>query len=163
MAKREIIILLLMAVVVLAGVYMVFFGGPPGSSDRLAQADLQALEQAMGDLRTGLAKVEISEAEAFAVDQAEVPWREDPFYDKTYVSRSASESEEAAMRPQFTYSGFLAMGGRMTAIINGMEYQPGDELEMGGYIVGSIHPDRVILRIKGLDEEITVPYEEEGL
>ncbi len=163
MAKREKVILLIMGAVVLAGIYMVFFPSPSEYSEGELGVDTQALEQAVADLEAALAKAEVSEAEAFAVEQAEAPWGQDPFYDKIYVARSGADTEGGATRPRFIYSGFLAMGGRMTAIINDMEYQAGDELEMGGYIVGAIYADRVILRVKGLDEEITVPFEEEGL
>ena len=66
----------------------------------------------------------------------------------------------------FTYSGYLEMVGVRIAIINGMEYETGDEIVGGPYVLRGIYPNRVVIGIKGVDGEkgkITVPIEEEIL
>ena len=39
----------------------------------------------------------------------------------------------------------MQMGDKRFAIINGMEYAAGDQLEQGGYMVHSITPSQVII------------------
>ena len=44
-----------------------------------------------------------------------------------------------------TYTGFMKMGDKTFAIINGVEYAAGDSLEQGDYMVRSITPDQVVI------------------
>ena len=46
------------------------------------------------------------------------------------------------------------------AIINGMEYRTGENLDQGGGTVRSILPDRVVIESAGTGEKISVPYKE---
>jgi hypothetical protein len=51
-------------------------------------------------------------------------------------------------------------GNKVLALINGMEYQVGEELESGGYVVLEIDPEKVVLQGKGRGGRITVPFTE---
>jgi len=78
-------------------------------------------------------------------------------------SEIAEQVERSAPEAGFTYSGYLEIGDRRLAIINGIEYETGDELAMGGYIVRGIYPNRVVIEVKWRKEKIIVPLEEEVL
>jgi hypothetical protein len=59
------------------------------------------------------------------------------------------------------YTGFLRMGEKKLAIINGMEYEAGDILEPDGFIIRSISPSRVVIAPAGKKKKtLTLPMEE---
>jgi hypothetical protein len=59
------------------------------------------------------------------------------------------------------YSGFLQMGQKRLAIINGMEYETGDRLEPGGFLLKSISPTRVVIAPRGKkSKSISLPMED---
>jgi hypothetical protein len=53
------------------------------------------------------------------------------------------------------------MGDRKLAIINGVEYETGEELKFAGYIVERIEPLKVVIRDKEKQTIIIVPIKEE--
>jgi hypothetical protein len=59
------------------------------------------------------------------------------------------------------YTGFLRMDDKRLAIINGMEYEVGDSLEPGGFVIRSISAGRVVIAPPGKKKKtITLPMEE---
>jgi type II secretory pathway component PulC len=46
------------------------------------------------------------------------------------------------------------------AVINGLEYLIGEEIEPGGFIAREIYPDRVVIEMKGQKQKIIVPLVE---
>jgi len=60
------------------------------------------------------------------------------------------------------YSGYLSLGDLNLAIINNLEYQAGEELEQGGYVIEQIYPEKAIIRVIGTRRNIVVPLEEAG-
>jgi hypothetical protein len=53
------------------------------------------------------------------------------------------------------------MGSRHLAIINGTEYETGEELEKKeGFTVGTIYPNRVIIVLRGGNVKHSIPLEE---
>ena len=52
------------------------------------------------------------------------------------------------------------MGSRYMAIINGTEYEAGEELEKGGFTIGNIYPNRVIIVLRGGKVKHSIPLEE---
>jgi hypothetical protein len=59
------------------------------------------------------------------------------------------------------YTGFLRMGDKRLAIINGMEYEVGEILEPGGFTIRSISPSRVVIAPPGRKKKtLILPMEE---
>ncbi len=58
------------------------------------------------------------------------------------------------------YTGYLEIGTRRIAVINGESYEAGEELEAGGYLVKRIRSSAVVIEEKGTGKDITVPLEE---
>ena len=53
------------------------------------------------------------------------------------------------------------MGERRLAIINGLEYAPGDQLIEGGYKVSSVTPNQVVIvSTDGSNKKFVFPLEE---
>ncbi|MBU0986869.1 MAG: hypothetical protein KKH68_06405, partial [Proteobacteria bacterium] len=69
-------------------------------------------------------------------------------------------AEAVSQEVSFTYSGYMETGNQRLAIINGMEYTVGEELEPGGYTVNSISANQVVIGVVGTDKIIVVEAKE---
>ena len=94
---------------------------------------------------------------------AKSEWAGDPFLrgELPLESQSRRKLVEAhALNVNFIYSGYMEMGDNRLAVINGMEYVVGEELNTGGFIVNSISPAQVVIGIEGTNQTIVLPVEE---
>jgi hypothetical protein len=114
-------------------------------------------------IKRGLRRERLSEAEVYVIAKAAEEWPEDPFYKEERRSAEAEDEEKGSAEPVFRYSGYLEIGRKKLAVINGREYVLGQELEGGGYIVREIHQNKVVIEGKVAGESITVPYREKKL
>ena len=76
-------------------------------------------------------------------------WSQNPF---VAIPKAQTPEERADLQkkpdrplPNLVYSGFIELGSKRLAIINGMEYEAGDKLDPGGFTIKSILPTRVML------------------
>jgi len=92
---------------------------------------------------------------AAIVDGAETDWGRDPFY-----ADKAPAVSTSTLSP-VVYTGYLEIGTRRIAVIDGVSYEVGDELEVGGYRVKRIASSAVVIEEKGTGKGITVPLLEE--
>jgi hypothetical protein len=149
MTTREKIIVALMVVAVAYGAYALFFEKPPGPQTLQTQTGLDSLNTFVTKVAE-TTKSGLSEEDAYIVQQAESQWHQDPMATiKSKTEAEVKQQEEEAQAPppgvKIVYSGYLQMGDKSLAIINGMEYETGDELSGGGYVVRNISPSRVVL------------------
>ena len=158
MSKREKIILCVVALAIVYGVYS--FIASPSRLARIETGKKSAeLNKLMASVTEDLKKVAMTGAEAFIIARAEAEWVRDPFSEKglSVTSELTAQAEEVI----FTYTGYMEAGKKRLAIINGLEYRTGEELELGGYVVQSIHSDRVVIKGKGRQGLITVPFKQD--
>ena len=103
----------------------------------------------------------LSEIDAYIIENISAKWTKDPLLstrrDNKYFTAS---SEIPEILKGITYSGYLQMGRRHLAIINGTEYETGEELEKEGFTVGKIYPNRVIIVLRGGEVKHSIPLEE---
>ena len=157
MAKREKIIIFIMILTILYGVYAFFIAPsskkpkPVSVSTEVMKVDVNKL---MGDVSKVLKDGDSAIVDAYIVARAEEEWAADPFYTENVSSGHTGEVK-------LVYTGYLEIGKRKIAIINGVDYQIGDELEMTGYTIRNINPSRVVVVDKRGRGEITVPLLEE--
>jgi len=159
MSKREKIIVFVMVLAIGFGVYNLFIASPSKRGRIETGKKLTDLDKLVASVTEELNKADLTEAEAFIIARAEAEWVRDPFFERgLFVTPElAAQAEEVI----FTYTGYMEMGKKRLAVINGLEYQTGEELELGGYVVQSIHPDMVVIKSKGKQRLITVPFEQE--
>ena len=107
------------------------------------------------------AKGAASESSAFIIKKAEADWKQDPLM----VIRKApppaetrAPKETARAVPNMAYSGFLEIGPKRLAIINGMEYEAGDRVNPGAFSIKTILPNKVIMTSS--QGEIVLPLQE---
>jgi hypothetical protein len=163
MSNREKIIVALMVVSVILGIYMIFFESPRPTTTVSSAADRE-LEM----LNTFITKVAEktqsgpSKEQAYILNKAQSAWKQDPLIQlepKKEVDVETGPVPELDGRVQYT--GFLQMGDTRLAIINGMEYEAGEKLEPGGFIIRRISPNHVVVAPPGKNKKTMIlPMEE---
>jgi len=155
-SKRERILLGVMGAAILASaVYLLWPSAAPPSpemtpqkleeSRKAAEAQLQALE-----------RVKLSNREMHAVTNSQEPWPRDP------LAPRPPDPETAVDKDKFHYTGFVRIGDRKLAVINGREYQVGEQLETGGFEVVEITPSEVVLQGLVRKNSVRIPYEDQS-
>jgi hypothetical protein len=155
MTNREKIIVGLMLLTVAYGVYAVFFEGkttkPPEITAFSATDQLESLSAFITKVAEA-SKAGLSKEDQYIIQQAEAEWKQDPLIIAELTDRPESELQKAQQVTKVSipdlnvsYTGFMQMGDRKFAIINGVEYTSGDRLEQGDYIVRSITPRQVVI------------------
>ncbi len=143
MQKREKQLLGVMAVVLMVGAYM--YASEPG-------------KPAPGVVATGAGKVMVDDV-VKNIDQSKLTGVQvyrlgllldnatgDPFYGGQGAASLGDDSSQAAGDGQeFVYSGYLKLGYKLFAVVNGVEYAVGDELAEGGFRVQAIDKNFVVL------------------
>lgn len=137
-----------MVLAVIYGVYIVFFNGSKkepvfkSGGDRKLEALNSFITKVAEKTKSSLPKEQV-----YALQKAQSEWTQDPLI---HIKPKMSREEEAQHQPlkldrKIIYTGFLQMGAKRLAIINGLEYEIGDRLEPDGLIVRHIHPNHVVI------------------
>jgi hypothetical protein len=163
MAKREKIILLLMIVVMAYGGYTYFFNSGEKSILDNSKQSLSELKNFVVGAATSLSDEKISAADKYIIDQAEKVWPHDPFLQAEIPLTSEpfkASSEVTVQTVQISYTGFLQTSDALIAIVNGTEYETGDQLNESGYYVKRILPTKIVLGIENDPDTIILPLDE---
>ena len=139
-------------------------------SARLSARDVYVIEGALrewprcpffdGKLPAEMALEEAKTEEERQQAQKAAKQRADEAKAKTSTRLAAETARRARMlefRNMLSYTGYLELNGTRAAIINGVEYQVGDELTTGSCVVKQIERTEVTLVFKEGEEEIVVP------
>ena len=170
MTNREKIIVGLMLLTVGYGIYAVFFEGKTKPQEITAFSATDQLENLSAFITkvAEASKAGLSKEDEYIIQVAEAEWKQDPLISVELKDRPESELQRAARVIKVSipdlnvaYTGFMQMGDRKFAIINGVEYTAGDRLEQGGYIVRSITPRQVVIVPTGRSKQKFIfPLEE---
>ena len=149
--NREKIIVVLAVLALVYGAYEVFFHSaskPPTFQSSSQDKGLDTLSSFITKVADA-AQEGLSETDTFIIKRAEAQWIQDPLIRIRKPPKVEIKPEEvvSTKEPELVidYTGYIEMGSMRLAIINGHEYQTGDRLEQGGYIVRSILPTQVEL------------------
>lgn len=153
MNTREKGIIGLMVGTVIFGAFH-FLAPSPKTGTIPTQEELKGLDQFIITMAGTLNKQNLVEAN-YILERAASPCNNDPFLAEKSMLE-AVEKKEAVPRPDplFSYSGFVRIGNKMLAIINGLEYERGDVVEPGGYRVSRITAEQVELNGGGKEHEV---------
>ncbi|MFO7688876.1 MAG: hypothetical protein R6V60_22575 [Desulfobacterales bacterium] len=169
MSKREKLILVIMALTLVYGFYALFLEDPsPTKMKPAASANKLDTFNTFITNVAALVKEGVSEEEAYIIDNIPAKWTRDPLlnardevFSKTAKEQlGAAKIEESVRALGIVYSGFLNMGSRNLAIINGIEYEKGETLPTGGHVIEQIHANRVVIGLHGGNKKLTVNLEE---
>jgi len=154
--KREAIFLALagLAVVYFLFDYLVLPSlKKPAAVVEAEKVDIQRLIAEMGEYARKDGSVDNI---IYTVSRAEVTWPRDPFLNEDLASAASVESQKT----KFTYTGFIMLGNRRLAVINGIEYQVGESLTTEGFVVKAINPNDVVLEDAMNKSRLAIPIQE---
>jgi hypothetical protein len=156
-----------MAVAVVWGGYTFLYTSPsktkaPGDANRPKD-----LNQFVIDMANKITNKNDLTSEDYIISKVSAEWTQSPFQEPDLTVKIASDSdletgpmEEPTPRTEFLYSGYLKMGDRSLAIINGKEYEIDERLDPTGCFVRNIFPTWVEIGIKGKTDTIIIPLQE---
>ena len=164
LSKRQMIILVVMAIAILYAAVDFLAPKKKASAPDMTQktAELSAF---VTDLTAGLDKDTTKNLNALIFSRAEKEWTHDPFLDaKSYrawsKARETVKEGGAAPKIEFTYTGYLEMGRKRIAIINGIEYKEGEPLDIKGFVLKSVSPARVAIENRTTRATLNIPLQE---
>jgi hypothetical protein len=171
MTTREKVIVGVMILTVIYGGYTLFFSAEPAVTTQTARVEPVAdLQKFVIDVAQKLQSSQPSETDTHNLEQASRNWQKDPFLRsvaplKAELERSlpvevVKEKPASVETPDLRYSGFLQMGAKRMAIINGMEYEEGEMLPASGYFIRSISPKSVVVGKIGNSKSHVLPLDE---
>ena len=151
-----------MVVSVIFGIYIVFFESPRQTATVSPAADRE-----LEVLNTFITKVAEqtqsgpSKEQAYVLNKAQSAWKQDPLIQLETKKVEVDTGPDPVLDAKVQYTGFLQMGDTRLAIINGMEYEAGDQLEPGGFIIRRILPNHVVVVPPGKNKKTMIlPMEE---
>jgi|GEM_PF-3535901 len=168
LSLREKLVLGLVAAVVVIALISILV--PANGTSTAAQVDQHAadLNDFSVQLALKMAQNSISGFEAAALEKAAVAWQVDPFLD---VQRQdaipdghpgSPATADTTAADQLSYTGFVQMGQRILAVINGLEYEVGERLaEHPGLILQRISKQHVVLVRLETGAELVLPMKED--
>jgi hypothetical protein len=163
MTKREKIIVGIMLLTVGYGAIELLLPKPKGVAVQSVQSaeGLNAFISKVADTVKGAT----SETSDLVIAKAEAAWKQNPFIElrKTPEVQPASQAEKPAQKrtANLAYSGFIELGSKRLAIINGLEYEAGDRVDPGGLVIKSILPNKVIMSSSpGESTPVVLPLQE---
>lgn len=168
MTKREKIILSIMFLAIIWGGYMLFYNSEDTSSLKTSEVNIIENDaEIMKDLGSKLAQQKPSKLESRLIDLAKDPWTKDPFLTPAKGLHSEGPDTEKKEKrttvpsvpevANYVYSGYLKVGSKRLAIINGLEYEEGESLFPAGCYLSKVRENHVIIGIVGKDTTISLP------
>lgn len=149
MSTREKILVGLMIVAVCVGTLILLSDGPKETASDADSGGQPPLTQMLTRLTAQYGGGPSLESHRYALSMAQTPWQKDLFSKGSdLLPASAGTPDAADVLPAnvaLVYSGYIETPYRRVAIINGIEYVVGDQLDQSAYKIQHIEPTQVIL------------------
>jgi len=151
-----------MVLAVVYGVYTLFFSAPREVSISSGDKQLEALNSFIAKV-ADKTKAGLSQEQTYILQKARAEWQQDPFVRiRPKLTREEEEDRQPlVLKSKILYTGFLQMGDKRLAIINGTEYEVGDRLEPEGLVVRAINSNHVVIAAPDKkNKTVILPMEE---
>jgi len=161
--KRQIIILSIAALFVV--VYAAYLIASPASTKVKTNDKNQEISTLVSGLKNDLMKDAQAGMDEYIIARAEADWKKNPFWDRnssSYKDWAATQGAAggSSSAAKIIYSGYVDAGIMKIAIINGLEYRVGEQLEMEGYVLKRVTPSQVLIVNKNTGSEVEIPIQE---
>jgi len=162
--KREKIILVIAALGVLYGGYVYLI--EPAINKAKAKDQKQEISASASIVKTDNYVIADVGTQEYIVARAEANWGKNPFVDrnsnsyKEWATIQRAAAASSGPEGKIVYSGYVDAGRKKIAIIDGFEYQAGDQLEMEGYVLKQVTPSQILILNKNTGIEVEVPISE---
>ncbi len=162
---REKIIVVIAALGVLYAGYVYFI--EPAIKKAKIKDSKQEISTPVSIVKNDLIKDADAPMGKYVIARAETDWKKNPFVDRNSSSykewasiQRAAAAGSSGVAGKIIYSGYVDAGRKKIAIIDGFEYQAGDQLEMEGYILKQVTPSQVLILNKNTGIEVDIPISE---
>ncbi|MDD4073306.1 MAG: hypothetical protein PHY78_13200 [Desulfobacterales bacterium] len=165
MSKREKIILAITLLVGLYGFYSFIGTAAVKNKPKDAAKAVNDLTGFMTDITQTITGQTNTESDDYILKLASDEWQRMPFVEPDSTSASSATApgrtdSETAAAVTFVYSGYLALGKKQLAIIDGIEYEVGEQLAKTDYVVQQITPRQVMVKSADGKNGITLTLDE---
>jgi len=159
-----------MVLAILYGAYELLFTGRKGPAAPVTAQQGVDLTTFITDMSAVLGKDAPSRIDAQAIQRAEAEWLRNPFAPprndpQWAAARTAPQAATGAAaagpaKASFNYTGYVDMGHKKIAIVNGNAYAAGDALDVEGYVLKGVTPSRITLINPESGRTLDVPLQE---
>ncbi|SDN70104.1 hypothetical protein SAMN04488516_10540 [Desulfonauticus submarinus] len=153
MSKREKIILILAFITIIYGIYVFLYENTTPRVSIQNKIDIENLKRQI-KLNMSVNLTPLEKDILFLV----ISKVKDPFL---YTSLNKNMKVFTKQQIKFEYSGYVFIGDKKYAVINGKEYTEGERLDIGNFKVLKISKTKVILKGSGKNNIITIPFIDE--
>ena len=159
--KREIIILVIATLFVLYAGYEYLIAGPASKKVKTSTESVNINTSSTG-ITKDLGKDKITDFDAYVIRRMEADWGKNPFWKKDLYKEWGNREgvAKSGVLAKIIYSGYVDSGKNKMAIINGLEYRLGEELELEGYVLKQITPSSVLIFNKYTGNKEEIPLQE---
>jgi hypothetical protein len=159
--KREIIILVIAALFILYAGYEYLIAGPASKKVKTSTESVN-INTSISEITKDLGKDKITDFDAYVIRRMEADWGKNPFWKKDLYKEWVNREGVAkgGVLAKIIYSGYVDSGRNKMAVINGLEYRIGEQLELEGYVLKQITPSRVLIFNKYTGNEEEIPLQE---
>ncbi len=159
--KREIVILVIAGLFLLYGAYVYLVPGLGKKETAKSPASAQG-GNFIGTVAEEFNRTKLSELDEHVVKSSAQDWGKTPFLNRDLyrawaVRAGTPAGQEGA---KIIYSGYVDSGKNKMAILNGLEYRVGEQLEIEGYMLKQISPSRVVIYNTNTGNSLEVPLQE---
>jgi len=159
--KREIIILVIAALFILYAGYEYLIAGPASKKVKTSTESVNINTSTTG-ITKDLGKDKITDFDAYVIRRMEADWGKNPFWKKDLYKEWVNREGVAkgGVLAKIIYSGYVDTGKNKMAVINGLEYRIGEQLELEGYVLKQITPSSVLIFNKYTGNKEEIPLQE---
>jgi hypothetical protein len=143
MQKREKQLLGVMAAALVVGAYM--YVSAPGQKAADGPAATGASKVVVDEVAKSMDKARLTPQQSYRLGLLMDNATGNPFFTGAGGIALEEDLGQGGEGAEFVYSGYMKLGKKLFAVVNGIEYAIGDELAEGGYLVKNIDKNFVIL------------------
>jgi len=167
MSKRERVIIFLMLFAVIYGGYTMLYKSPSKTGVSSPGKGTEDLNKYVIDVASRITDSSLTDFSNYIVAKASDNWTQNPFIEyelpvqaEVITDIAGDRTEGLIQESGLFYTGYLKIGDKSLAIINGTEFEAGEKLPQPGHFLRSIHPTWVEIGIEGDFQTIVIPMQE---
>jgi hypothetical protein len=163
MKKREKIIILITILTIIYGA-LDYFILSAGKNETIEPETANQFSKNIENINKNLTRLKTIDQKKinadYLISMIESEWKNDPFSKREKFSKRGLNSTGDEKMMNFIYSGFIMLGNKILAVVDGIEYTTGEYIKNSDYKVIKITPKTVFIK-NNINKQIVL-YLKEG-